>query len=124
MQLKGTGIRDPTTFVYETPPNSQSIVQALRGLFALSALDNDMNIAEYGKKLLKLPLDHMYGHLLLQSVEYMCLKDMLTNVAALSVENLLYRPSTSSPEGINNASSKDFPAHKRFISYDVDIPTY
>jgi HrpA-like RNA helicase len=131
LQLKGMGIRDPTTFDFVTPPNSQSIVRAMKVLYALSALDNDMNITEYGKKLSKLPLDPMYGHLLLQSVEYTCLKDMLTTVAVLSVENLLYRPSSNSAESDGNHSitnnsiaSKATAAHKRFISHEGDIPTY
>ena len=131
LQLKGMGIRDPTTFDFVTPPNAQSIVRAMKVLYALSALDNEMNITEYGKQLAKLPLDPMYGHLLLQSVEYTCLKDMLTTVAVLSVENLLYRPSSGSAEvGGNNSSfknsiaSKATAAHKRFVSHEGDIPTY
>jgi HrpA-like RNA helicase len=129
LQLKGMGIRDPTTFDFVTPPNAQSIVRAMKVLYALSALDNDMNITEYGKKLAKLPLDPMYGHLLLQSVEYTCLKDMLTTVAVLSVENLLYRPSSSGAEGggdnhNSSIASKATAAHKRFFSHEGDIPTY
>ena len=130
LQLKGMGVHDPTTFDFVTPPNSESIVRAMKVLYALSALDNDMTITEYGKKLAKLPLDPMYGHLLLQSVDYTCLKDMLTTVAVLSVENLLYRPSTNSADGAtststnNMSSSKATAAHKRFVSHEGDIPTY
>jgi ATP-dependent RNA helicase DHX8/PRP22 len=125
LQLKGMGIHDPTTFDFVTPPNQQSLIRAMKTLYALSALDDTMNITEYGKKLAKLPLDPLYGHLLLQSVEYNCLKEMLTAVAVLSTENLFYRPSGDSGGGGGNImSSKATLAHKRFMSHEGDIPTY
>jgi ATP-dependent RNA helicase DHX8/PRP22 len=119
LQLKGMGIEDPTTFEFVTPPDQQSLVRAMKLLYALSALDDDMTLTEYGKKLAKLPLDPVYGHLLLRSAEHGCMKEMLTVVSVLSADNLLYTPSG---EGL--ASSKATTAHRRFISHEGDIPTY
>jgi ATP-dependent RNA helicase DHX8/PRP22 len=119
LQLKGMGIHDPTTFEFVTPPDQQSLIRAIKLLYALSALDDTMQLTEYGKKLAKLPLDPIYGHLLLQSAEYSCVNEMLTVVSVLSAENLFYRPSG---EGI--VSSKATAAHRRFISHEGDLPTY
>lgn len=92
LQLKGMGITDPTTFEFVTPPERSSLIRATKLLYALSALDEKMELTTYGTKLAKLPLDPTFGHLLLQSVNYGCSKDMLTAVAVLSAEHVFYQP--------------------------------
>lgn len=115
LQLKGMGVHDPRSFDFLTPPSSESIEKAFELLQALEAVDADLKLTEYGKKLAKLPLDPSFGHLLLQSSKYGCTSDMLTAVSMMSAENVFYRQ--------NENSGKAAAAHRRFASYEGDIPT-
>jgi ATP-dependent RNA helicase DHX8/PRP22 len=115
LQLKGMGVHDPRTFEFLTPPSSESLMKAFELLFALEAVDQDMNLTDYGKKLARLPLDPTFGNLLLQSSKYGCTSDMLTAVSMMSAENIFYRQ--------GEFSGKAAAAHRRFASHEGDIPT-
>ena len=125
------GISDPSSFEFLTPPNAESLKRATKLLYALNALDDQLDLTEYGKKLANLPLDPVYGHLLLQSAQYSCVTEILTIVSMLSVENLFYLPSAKNI-GANDGSSnsgagsrvKAAMAHKRFVSHEGDLPTF
>ena len=121
LQLKGMGIQNVAQFEFVTPPEKASLIRAMKQLYALSALDDKMELTAYGKKLAKLPLDPMFGHLLLKSGEYNCVKEMLTAVSVLSAENLFYRPATGEGSGIEAKASA---AHRRFTSHEGDLPTF
>jgi HrpA-like RNA helicase len=115
LQLKGMGIHDPGSFDFLTAPSSESLTKAFELLLALQAMDQELHLTEYGKKLAKLPLDPTFAHLLLQSSKYGCTSDMLTVVSMLSVENIFYNQ--------NESSGKAAAAHRRFMSYEGDLPT-
>lgn len=117
LQLKGMGIQDPQQFDFVTPPEDGGLRRALRLLYALQALDDAMHLTDYGKKLAKLPLDPIYGHLLLQSAEYSCTREILTIVSVLSSDHLLFRPN-------NELATKATAAHRRFASHEGDLPTF
>eukprot|EP00980_Cylindrotheca_fusiformis_P027802 scaffold22560_cov135-Cylindrotheca_fusiformis.AAC.13 len=125
LMLKGMGVHNPTKFEYLTAPNRQSLKKATQLLFALGALNKQMELTEYGKKMAKLPVDPVYAHLLLQSGDYGCTSEMLTVVAMLSAENIMYRPGGGGLgiEGKEGLSGKAAAAHRRFISYEGDLPT-
>jgi ATP-dependent RNA helicase DHX8/PRP22 len=120
LMLKGMGVHNPTKFDYLTAPNRQSLKKATQLLFALGALDKRMELTDYGKKMARLPLDPVYAHLLLQSANYGCTSEMLTVVAMLSAENILYRPGGGGlgVEGKDSLSAKAGSAHRRFLSYE------
>jgi HrpA-like RNA helicase len=129
LQLKGMGIQDPTSFEFVTPPSKAAIVQATKLLFALGALDDRMNLTLYGKQLAALPLDPIYGHLLLSSIKYECVFEVLTVVAVLSADHLFVRPggvgSFGSLDGdATGQAAKATGAHRRFYSHEGDLPTY
>lgn len=119
LQLRGMGISDPSSFEFVSTPDQASLKRATQQLYALNALDDALALTEYGKKLAKLPLDPVYGHLLLQSEQYLCVREMLTVVAVLSAENLFYRPAG---EGV--LATKAAHAHRRFTSHEGDLPTF
>ena len=123
LQLKGMGIHDPRTFDFLTKPSTETLVKAFEQLYALSAVDNAMNLTSYGKKMAKLPLAPTFAHLILQSPEFQCTAEMLTAVAMLSAENIFYRPG-GSEENLGSASGKAVAAHKRFASHEGDLPTF
>jgi HrpA-like RNA helicase len=113
------GIADPATFEFVTPPDPASLLRATKQLYALGALNEAMDLTEHGRKLAKLPLDPVFGHMLLQGERYSCVKELLTTVALLSSDNLFYRPS-----GIGPSAARAAAAHKRFKSHEGDIPTF
>jgi HrpA-like RNA helicase len=122
--LKGMGVHNPAKFDYLTSPSSDNLKKACELLFALNALNSKLELTEHGKKMAKLPVDPMYAHLLLQSSEYRCTSEMLTAVSMLSAENVLYRPgSGGEAEFSGGIASKAAQAHKRFASYEGDLPT-
>lgn len=127
LMLKGMGVHNPVKFDYLTAPSMDSLKKATQVLYALGALNKQMELTAYGKKMAKLPVDPVYAHLLLQSTEYGCTSEMLTAVAMLSAENILYRPGTSG--GLEaggkgtSLSSKAAMAHRRFLSHEGDLPT-
>jgi len=123
LQLKGMGIRDPRTFDFLSPPDTQTLVKAFELLYALGAMDSKMNISQHGKDMAKFPLDPTFAHLLLQSNKYHCVQDMLTTVAMLSVENVLHRPGGHTHARDQNLAARATAAHRRFLSYEGDIPT-
>lgn len=120
LQLKGMGVHDPRTFDFVTPPSEQSLLKAFELLFALGAVDTEMKLTDHGRRLAKLPLDPVFGHLLLQSPKYGCSSEMLTAVSMLSAENIFYRPGGDAQGGM---SAKAAAAHKRFASHEGDLPT-
>jgi HrpA-like RNA helicase len=124
LMLKGMGVHNPAKFDYLTAPNGQSLKKACELLFALSALNGKMELTEHGKKMAKLPVDPTYAHLLLRSSEYHCTSEMLTIVSMLSAENIMYRPgSGGEAEASGGLAAKAAQAHKRFASYEGDLPT-
>ncbi|CAB9524117.1 splicing factor ATP-dependent RNA helicase [Seminavis robusta] len=118
LQLKGMGVEDPLKFEFITPPNPQSLKSACQHLFALGALDDKMQLTDYGSKLARLPLDPTFAHLLLQSEKYGCTAEILVAVSMLSAENILFRPSG------DQLSEKAAEAHRRFASHEGDLPTF
>ncbi len=123
LQLKGMGVHDPRSFDFLTRPDDQSMMKAFEQLYALDALDKEMNLTEYGKRMAKLPLDPIFAHLLLQSPKYECVSEMLTAIAMMSAENIFYRPGGSGVEDRGGSISKAAAAHKRFASFEGDFPT-
>lgn len=124
LMLKGMGVHDPFHFDYLTPPSRASLKRACQLLFALGALTENMELSEHGKRMANLPVDPVFAHLLLQSPKYGCTKEMLTAVAMLSAENVLFRPGGSGGENGNSSlTQKAAQAHRRFASYEGDLPT-
>jgi len=123
LQLKGMGVHDPRTFDFLTPPHAQSLIKAFEHLYALGGIDENMNITNHGKRLAKLPLDPIFGHFLLQSPTYGCTAEVLTTVAMLSAENVFYRPGGGDAANTGTLAAKASAAHRRFASYEGDLPT-
>jgi HrpA-like RNA helicase len=127
LMLKGMGVHDPNSFDYLTRPSVESLKQATKLLYALGALNEQLELTGHGKRMAKLPVDPVYAHLLLQGPKYGCTHEMLTAVAMLSAENVLYRPGGTGggEDGVGGSSlaQKAHQAHRRFYSYEGDIPT-
>lgn len=116
LQLKGMGVKDPSTFDFVTSPDTHGLARATKLLYGLGALDESLELTDHGRKLAKLPLDPTFAHLVVQSEAYSCTKEILTAVAVLSAENIFYRPSANGQKAAN--------AHRRFTSYEGDLSTF
>lgn len=120
LQLKGMGVHDPRSFSFLTPPSKESIEKSFEVLEALGAIDESLALTEYGKNMSRLPLDPIYAHLLLQSAKFECVSEILTVVAMLSAENIFYGRGRDDSGGIGSRAAA---AHRRFASYEGDLPT-
>jgi ATP-dependent RNA helicase DHX8/PRP22 len=126
LALKGMGVSDPLQFDFLTRPSNASLRRACELLYALGALNDKMELTKHGRKMAKLPVDPIYANLLLQSPTYGCTREMLTAVAMLSAENVMFRPGGGGlDEGGSSGSlgQKAVQAHRRFASYEGDLPT-
>ncbi|EED91700.1 atp-dependent RNA helicase [Thalassiosira pseudonana CCMP1335] len=123
LQLKGMGVHDPRSFSFLTPPSPENIVKSFELLTTLGAIDKSMNLTMYGKEMSKLPLDPVFAHLLLQSPKFECVSEVLTVVGMLSAENIFYRPGGRGDDSGGSLSAKATAAHRRFESYEGDLPT-
>lgn len=126
LALKGMGVSDPLQFDFLTRPSNASLRRACELLYALGALNDKMELTKHGRKMAKLPVDPIYANLLLQSPTYGCTREMLTAVSMLSAENVMFRPGGGGlDEGSSNGGlgQKAVQAHRRFASYEGDLPT-
>jgi len=112
------GVKDLSQFEFVTPPRIQALKSACHQLYALGALDDLIELTDYGKKLAKLPLDPVFAHLLLQSDAYGCTSEILIAVSVLSAENIFWRPSG------DQLAARAAGAHRRFASHEGDLPTF
>jgi len=92
LTLKAMGIHDVISFEFLDPPDPFLLVQAIKQLYYLGALDADGRITSLGKQMSAFPLEPSFSRMLIRSVNLGCSREMVILVAMLSVENLLYRP--------------------------------
>lgn len=71
----------------------------------------------HGKKIVRLPLEPQYAHLLLCAQEFGCVAEALTAVSVLSSDNLFLQPHR---EEDKRAAAM---VHRRLASKDGDLPT-
>lgn len=122
LQLKGMGVHDPRSFSFLTPPSPENIERSFELLRDLGAIDKEMKLTLYGKEMSKLPLDPVFAHLLLQSKKFDCVDEILTVVSMLSTENIFFRPGGRRHDS-DGFTAKSAAAHRRFASYEGDLPT-
>lgn len=90
LQLKGLGVANVLDFDFMDKPSKAAIRVALHHLLALGALQRENGaLTEAGRKMLHFPVEPMYAKILLASAEedFKCTRDVLSIIAALSVES-------------------------------------
>lgn len=118
LQMKAMRIQDVLNFEFLDPPDKISVLNSLKNLYLLGAVDLDGNITkEIGQKMVDFPVDPGFSRCLLMAEEmdeeknkkeresqsgnavwardggkYSTLVDMLTLVGMLSAESVWYRP--------------------------------
>jgi ATP-dependent RNA helicase DHX8/PRP22 len=86
LQLKAMGIDDVMHFGYMEEPDENQLLDGLKSLFLLKAIDEDGKITPLGKMLSQFPLEPSYGKALLSSMLFDCEEDMINLVSLLSTE--------------------------------------
>ena len=95
LQLLALGISDILGFDFMDPPSEESLVAALEQLYLLGAVDrvNDaLQLTELGKCMASFPIDPPLSRSLLASKELRCGGEMVSIVAMLSADTVLYTP--------------------------------
>ena len=88
LTLKCIGIDDVLRFDYMERPDDDLIVEALKQLHILNALNDDGKVNNFGREMCKLPLEPHFSKALLISKFLDCQSDILTLVSVLSSEKI------------------------------------
>lgn len=88
LTLKCIGIDDVLGFEYMERPDDDQIVEALKQLHLLNAINEDGKINDFGREMCKLPMEPHFSKCVLISKYLQCQEDVLTVVALLSSEKM------------------------------------
>lgn len=88
LTLKTLGISDVMEFDLLDKPNKDYVIQALKHLYFIQAIDENGVLTELGKEISKFPLDCSYARALICSKFFGIEEDMLSLVAIISAENI------------------------------------
>ena len=121
LQLLAIGITNIREFDFMDPPSEDSLVQALEQLFYIGALekfdieDDGLILTPLGKKLAHFPLEPVFAKAIIKAQECSCTHEVLTVVAMLSVDSILFTPPNKREEALS--------ARRKFLSDDGDHMT-
>ncbi|MGO2458317.1 ATP-dependent RNA helicase HrpA, partial [Vibrio casei] len=121
LQMTSLGLGDIDAFPFVEAPDKRNIQDGVRLLEELGAINPDSTdpkkrLTTTGRKLAKLPIDPRLARMVLESVKYNCLKEVMIIAAALSIQDPRERPSDK-----QQASDEK---HKRFFHEDSDFLTF
>ncbi|KAI2628391.1 P-loop containing nucleoside triphosphate hydrolase protein [Xylaria nigripes] len=92
LMLKAMGINDLLHFDFMDPPPTNTMLEALETLYALSALDDEGLLTRLGRKMADFPMEPALAKVLIYSVDMGCSDEILTIVAMLNMPTIFYRP--------------------------------
>ena len=90
LSLKSMGIENVADFDFMEKPDKESILEALKQLYYLQAIDQDGNITRLGTEISKFPLDCAYSRCLIASYFFNIVDEMNTLVSLISCENVWF----------------------------------
>ena len=86
--LKSFGFDDPLSFDNLDRPSKTALLEGIRKLYLLQAIDSKGKITELGKKMAYFPLDPMFAKFLILCYEYGIENEGLIITAVQSVDNI------------------------------------
>lgn len=92
LQMKAIGIKDVENFDFLDKPKAENMKSSIQLLKSLKAIDEDEGLTAHGKEMAELPLDPVFSHFLINSLNYDCISEVMSVISILSVENLFYFP--------------------------------
>ena len=90
LTLKSMGIDNIVDFDFMEKPEKESILEALKQLYYLQAIDQDGRITRLGIEISKFPLDCTYSRCLIASHFFNIKEEMNTLVSLISCENVWF----------------------------------
>ena len=90
LTLKSMGIEDVVEFDFMEKPEKDSVLEALKQLFFLQAIDENGRISKLGLEMSKFPIDCCYARCLIASKYFDVSEEMKTLVCLISCENVWF----------------------------------
>jgi ATP-dependent RNA helicase DHX8/PRP22 len=90
LTLKSMGIDDVLEFDFMERPEKESIIEALKILYFLQAIDKDGHISKLGQEMSKFPIECCYARVLIASKYFGINEEMCTLISLISCENVWY----------------------------------
>lgn len=115
LQMKVLGIKNIFSFDFLDVPRKESIIQALKALVQLQAIDLNGELLPLGKKISQFPISPKFGRILVLAKEFGCSDEVLKIVTLLNLDASVFMQS-------NNSTKKD-DSVKRFKSSYGDLLT-
>ncbi|ELT92273.1 hypothetical protein CAPTEDRAFT_197070 [Capitella teleta] len=118
LQLMALGVRDVVKFDFMDKPSESCLKDAKDCLQLLGALTKEERpkLTDLGRQMAAFPLDPRMAKVIISAKEHGCLEEILTIVAVLSVESVIFTPHNKREEAIG--------ARRKFISHEGDHMTY
>ncbi|KAG3186784.1 putative pre-mRNA-splicing factor ATP-dependent RNA helicase [Phytophthora cactorum] len=107
LYLKLIGIQDVIGFPYLDPPDEDSLLDALKQLYVLGALDVTGEATALGKLMAAFPLEPKLSRALVESLLLNCSHEMTQVVAMLSAENVFVEAHYRNKKRKNREESDD-----------------
>ena len=95
LQMTALGLGDLARFPFVEPPDTRSVQagkQLLEEIGALSASRSKPRLTKLGRQLAQLPVDPRLGRMMIEAARNNCLREVVTIVAALSIQDPRERP--------------------------------
>jgi ATP-dependent RNA helicase DHX8/PRP22 len=108
LTLKGMSIHDVLTFEYVDAPPASGIVNALKTLYFLDAVDCEGRITKLGHTLLALPLEPPQGKLIVEGAAHGVLEEMIAFVSMMNADALFYHPFTPDERALADMAHTQF----------------
>jgi ATP-dependent helicase HrpA len=115
LRMKSLRLMDIEHFPFIDAPSSKAIADGYAVLLELGGIDDKQSLTAIGKQLAQLPTDPRLGRMVLAGAQVGALREVLTIVAALSVQDPRERPADKA--GLADQAHKPFADEKsEFIS--------
>ncbi len=115
LRMKSLHLMDIEHFPFIDAPSSKAIADGYAVLLELGGIDDKQSLTAIGKQLAQLPTDPRLGRMVLAGAQVGALREVLTIVAALSVQDPRERPADKA--GLADQAHKPFADEKsEFIS--------
>lgn len=118
LQMQGLKLGELGSFPFIDPPDTRLINDGYRLLDELSAVDQNRQISNLGRQLLKFPVDPRISRMLLAAKELHCLSELLIIASGMSVQEPWQRPHDK--QGAADESLKRFQHEQSdFLTYCI-----
>ncbi|CBH10533.1 ATP-dependent RNA helicase, putative [Trypanosoma brucei gambiense DAL972] len=87
-------VTNPYQFAFIDPPSQQSVMDAYCQLSLFGAVDDDLQLTDFGRLMADFPVDACLARVLMRSAQYGCAADAAVIVAMLETRNVLVRPAS------------------------------